>query len=104
MAITNHERVGKAMDLLRQGLSPFVAREFQSLHKGQALLEAGRFMGEDRLNAKRPTAERDVLRSSGSGGSPGTTSSARRLGPPSGASFPSCVPQQVDRMSAAALH
>ena len=27
MAITNHERVGKAMDLLRDGLAPFVERE-----------------------------------------------------------------------------
>ena len=29
MAITNHERVGKAMDLLREGLAPFVARELK---------------------------------------------------------------------------
>jgi hypothetical protein len=29
MAITNHERVGKAMELLRQGLGPFVEREVQ---------------------------------------------------------------------------
>ena len=28
MAITNHERVGKAMNLLRAGLGPFVQREF----------------------------------------------------------------------------
>jgi len=30
MAITNHERVGKAMDLLRQGLQPFIERECQA--------------------------------------------------------------------------
>jgi hypothetical protein len=29
MAITNQDRVGKAMDLLRQGLAPFVEREVQ---------------------------------------------------------------------------
>lgn len=29
MAITNQDRVGKAMDLLRQGLAPFVDREVQ---------------------------------------------------------------------------
>ena len=29
MAITNHERVGKAMDLLREGLAPFVERELK---------------------------------------------------------------------------
>ena len=28
MAITNRERVGKALDLLRDGLGPFVQREF----------------------------------------------------------------------------
>ncbi len=30
MAISNYERVGKAMDLLRQGLQPFIEREFQA--------------------------------------------------------------------------
>ena len=30
MAITNHERVGKALDLLRAGLTPFVEREFKA--------------------------------------------------------------------------
>ena len=29
MAITNHDRVGKAMDLLKAGLGPFVEREVQ---------------------------------------------------------------------------
>ncbi len=32
MAITNQERVGKAMELLRQGLAPFAQREFTNLH------------------------------------------------------------------------
>ena len=30
MAITNHERVGKAMELLKAGLAPFVEREFKA--------------------------------------------------------------------------
>ena len=30
MAISNHERVGKAMDLLKVGLAPFVERELKS--------------------------------------------------------------------------
>ncbi|MFN8634269.1 MAG: Swt1 family HEPN domain-containing protein [Chloroflexota bacterium] len=30
MAITNYERVGKAMDLLREGLAPFVGRELEA--------------------------------------------------------------------------
>jgi len=32
MALSNHERVGKAMDLLREGLRPFVARELEAKH------------------------------------------------------------------------
>src|SRR5690606_38451764 len=30
MAISNHERVGRAMDLLRQGLAPYVERELKA--------------------------------------------------------------------------
>ena len=33
MAITNHERVGKALDLLKAGLGPFVEREIQGCHR-----------------------------------------------------------------------
>ena len=36
MAITNHERVGKAMDLLKAGLAPFVEREFKNLYRAGA--------------------------------------------------------------------
>jgi hypothetical protein len=31
MAITNHERVGKALELLKSGLGPFVERRFRGL-------------------------------------------------------------------------
>jgi predicted AAA+ superfamily ATPase len=60
MAITNHERVGKAMELLKSGLGPFVDREFKSVYKNRAASEASRFMGEDRLNAKRQVADSDA--------------------------------------------
>jgi len=60
MAITNQERVGKAMELLRQGLAPFAEREFKNLHKAQAGAEALRYMGEDRIAGKKPLAEWDV--------------------------------------------
>jgi len=60
MAITNHERVGKAMDLLKQGLGPFVEREFKSLYKDRGLVEATRYMGEDRLLAKKGIVEWDA--------------------------------------------
>ena len=42
MAITNQERVGKAVDLLRLGLARYVVREFASAHKDKALAEARR--------------------------------------------------------------
>jgi predicted AAA+ superfamily ATPase len=60
MAITNHERVGKAMDLLKAGLAPFVEREFKNLYADRALAEARRLQGEDRLLANKPLAEWDA--------------------------------------------
>src|SRR3989441_97085 len=60
MAITNHERVGKALELLKSGLGPFVEREFKNAYRDRAAAEVGRFMSEDRLNARRPVAEWDV--------------------------------------------
>jgi len=60
MAITNHERVGKGLELLKSGLGPFVEREFKSAYKDRAAAEASRFMGEDRLNAKRQVANWDA--------------------------------------------
>jgi predicted AAA+ superfamily ATPase len=39
MAITNHERVGKAMELLREGLLPFMERELKSEYGEQTWFE-----------------------------------------------------------------
>src|SRR2546422_11100791 len=33
MALSNHERVGKALELLKDGLRPFVEREMKAQHK-----------------------------------------------------------------------
>lgn len=60
MAVTNYERVGKGMELLRAGLGPFVDREFKSVFNDRSAAEAQRLLGEDRLNAKRPLAEWDA--------------------------------------------
>src|SRR5947208_15103853 len=60
MAITNHERVGKGLELLKAGLRPFVEREFKSTYKDRAAAEASRFMGEARLNTQRPIANWDA--------------------------------------------
>jgi predicted AAA+ superfamily ATPase len=60
MAITNHERVGKAMDLLKQGLGPFVERELKNTYKDQAVAEAARYLSEDRMLAKKGIGEWDA--------------------------------------------
>ncbi len=60
MAVTNHERVGRALDLLKAGLGPFVEREFLSVFKERAGVQAAVLLGEDRLQAKKPIAEWDV--------------------------------------------
>ena len=52
MAINNNERVGKALDLLKAGLGPFVEREFRNLHKGAALDSAQRYMYGRRLDTE----------------------------------------------------
>jgi len=60
MAITNQERVGKAMELLRAGLAPFVEREFKSLHQAKAAEEARLYFGDDRTVGKKPVVDWDV--------------------------------------------
>lgn len=60
MAITNHERVGKAMELLKAGLGPYVEREFKSVYKDRAAAEVARFLGDDRLNVKKSIGDCDV--------------------------------------------
>ncbi len=60
MAISNHDRVGKAMELLKNGLGPYVEREFQNIYKDRATVEITRFLGDDRLNAKKPISDWDA--------------------------------------------
>ena len=60
MAISNQDRVGKAMDLLRAGVAPFVEREMKSLHQGKADDEARRYFGDDRTVGKKSVTEWDI--------------------------------------------
>ncbi|MFN3286699.1 MAG: Swt1 family HEPN domain-containing protein, partial [bacterium] len=60
MALTNRERVGKALELLRAGLGTFVEREFQSQYRDQAHAEAMRLLGDDRVAVRKPIREWDV--------------------------------------------
>lgn len=61
MAITNHERVGKAIDLLRAGLAPFVEREMQAAVKaGTVRMDAVRRFAEDPILGQKPIAQWDA--------------------------------------------
>ncbi len=48
MTISNRERVGRALDLLRDGLYPFVEREMRSVYGDKWLVAATPFVSEDR--------------------------------------------------------
>lgn len=40
MAITNKERVGRALDTLKEGLYPFIEREMRSVYRDKWVLAA----------------------------------------------------------------
>jgi hypothetical protein len=48
MAITNKERVGRALDLLKEGLYPFVEREMRSVYNEHWENHALSHLNEDR--------------------------------------------------------
>jgi hypothetical protein len=56
MAITNHERVGKALELLKAGLARFIEREVKNAYQARAAAQAAQFLGED-LSAVPGTAQ-----------------------------------------------
>lgn len=60
MAITNFERVGKALELLRSGLAPYVEREFTGVFAKKAREEAERYLVSDRLTQGKSFIELDA--------------------------------------------
>jgi hypothetical protein len=54
ITVSNHELVGRALELLKKGLAPFIEREFQGAYRERAEHEANRFLRNDRLNTKGP--------------------------------------------------
>lgn len=60
MAMTNQERVGKAMDLLRAGLAPFVEREITAAMKNGATVPALRALADDPMIKNKPINGWDV--------------------------------------------
>ncbi len=60
MAITNHERVGNALDLLRAGLGPFVEREINASIKDGATVSALQALASDPLIKDKPITDWDA--------------------------------------------
>jgi predicted AAA+ superfamily ATPase len=60
MAITNYERVGKALELLKAGLAPFVEREMKSCLKDGVTPSALRNFVDDPMIANKPISEWDA--------------------------------------------
>ena len=60
MALTNQQRVGKALEILREGLGDFVAREFQSRFGSKSQAAAKDRLVTDRLRGNKPIQEWDV--------------------------------------------
>ncbi len=60
MAISNHERVGKALELLKTGLGPFVEREIKGAMESRRLdAHKLRDYAEDPVLANKPIPEWD---------------------------------------------
>lgn len=60
MAITNHERVGKALELLKAGLGPFVEREFKAKYGDGWAFEVKDILSDTRLGAGKTDSINDV--------------------------------------------
>jgi hypothetical protein len=60
MAITNHERVGKMLELLRDGLAPFVERELKTCWGEKWAQEVKRVLGDTRLTGMNSDPTTDV--------------------------------------------
>ena len=61
MATTNHERVNKAMELLRAGLAPFVKREVMAKAKANVVrMDTIRRFAEDPKLADKPLDDWDA--------------------------------------------
>jgi predicted AAA+ superfamily ATPase len=60
MAISNHERVGKALALLNEGLRPFVERELKTYHGDRWASEVKEVLTDTRLGRAKDDAMQDV--------------------------------------------
>lgn len=64
MAQSNHERVGRALELLNKGLLPFIEREMQAVHGSRWLQEAAANLRDYQISSARtgePSWDTQVL-------------------------------------------
>jgi len=60
MALSNSDRVGKAIELLKKGLAPFVDREFVNTYGGKAEDKYALYLDDDHQTANKAPAEWDA--------------------------------------------
>src|SRR4029079_3559004 len=61
MAVTNQERVGKAMELLREGIAPYIQREVQEAVKaGSVRMDASRCSAAHTIIGQKPIGKWDA--------------------------------------------
>jgi hypothetical protein len=60
MAISNHERVGKALELLKNGLRPFVERDLKAYHGDRWEAEVRDILNDTRLVSAKSDSMQDV--------------------------------------------
>ena len=60
MAATNRDRVGSAMDTLKEGLMPFVSREFINHYRGSSAQVLQKILGEPVLDGKEHFSNMDA--------------------------------------------
>ena len=63
MALSNHERVGKALELLKAGLMPFIEREFKARYGDGWAFEVRDLLSDTRLGAGKGESLNDVAAS-----------------------------------------
>ncbi|UBF30092.1 hypothetical protein K9N68_38580 (plasmid) [Kovacikia minuta CCNUW1] len=59
MSISNHERVGRALNLLKEGLYPYIEREMKAVYKDKWLLATVPHIDPDNTLRRKPE---DILK------------------------------------------
>ena len=60
MALTNHDRIGKTLELLRDGLKPFVERELRAKHGERWHTEVRAALSDRRLGGAKADSLNDI--------------------------------------------